>query len=62
MACACVLRGRGFPKTLWDPWQTSVHCEVLQKIVVSTKLECVGMYQLTGQGIQGLDEVHLVRN
>lgn len=62
MDCACGLRCRGFPKILWDSWQTSIHCEVLQKIVVSTKLECVGMYQLRGYGIQGLDEEHTVSN
>lgn len=47
MDCACGLRCRGFPKILWDPWQTNIHCALLQKIV-STKLECVEMYQLRG--------------
>lgn len=48
MARTRVLRRRRFPKILWDPWQTGTQFTVFQNFVESTKLECVGMFQLKG--------------
>lgn len=46
-----VLRSRGFPKILWDTWQTS-YSLVFQNIV-STKLGCVETFLLNGYLFKG---------